>query len=158
MAYRRTSFREPPSPRLAEFMRQGWSEPAATPGAPPGPPPQLTAARRAALSARLPGDRLVIPAGQPPIRCGDQHYPFRPDSNYVWLTGDQSPGAVLIMEPAGAEHDAALYLVPHRAGTTTVSGSTPPPASCGQDRAPRWRSSPGYSESSAARGTTSTQS
>jgi Xaa-Pro aminopeptidase len=112
MAYRRTSFREPPSPPLAEFMRQGWSVPAATPSAPPSPPPQLTAARRAALSARLPADRLVIPAGQPPVRSGDQHYPFRPDSNYAWLTGDQSPGAVLIMEPAGAEHEATLYLVP----------------------------------------------
>ena len=112
MAYRRTSFREPPSPRLAELMRQGWSEPVATLSAPPAPPPQLTAARRAALSARLPADRLVIPAGQPPVRSGDQHYPFRPDSNYAWLTGDQSPGAVLVMEPAGAEHEATLYLVP----------------------------------------------
>lgn len=112
MAYRRTSFREPPSPRLAEFMRQGWSAPAAAPGAPPAPPPRLTFARRAALSARLPGDRVVIPAGQPPVRAGDQHYPFRPDSNYAWLTGDQSPGAVLIMEPAGGGHEATLYLVP----------------------------------------------
>jgi Xaa-Pro aminopeptidase len=112
MAYRRTSFREPPSARLAEFMRQGWSAPAGAPGPAPGPPPSLTAARRAALSARLPKDRLVIPAGQPPVRSGDQHYPFRPDSNYVWLTGDQSPGGVLVMEPAGGGHEPTLYLVP----------------------------------------------
>jgi Xaa-Pro aminopeptidase len=93
-------------------MRQGWNPPAGTPAPPPGPPSRLTAARRAGLSARLPGDRLVVPAGQPPIRAGDQHYPFRPDSNYVWLTGDQSAGAVLLLEPSGGEHQATLYLVP----------------------------------------------
>lgn len=112
MAYRRTSFREPPSARLTEFMRQGWSPPGGTSAPPPGAPPRLTAARRAALSARLPGDRLVVPAGQPPVRAGDQHYPFRADSSYVWLTGDQSPGAVLVLEPSGSEHEATLYLVP----------------------------------------------
>lgn len=111
-AYRRTTFREPPSARLAEFMRQGWAAVPGTLSPPPGPPSRLTGARRAALSARQPGDRLVIPAGQPPVRAGDQHYPFRPDSNYAWLTGDQSPGAVLIMEPAGDGHEATLYLVP----------------------------------------------
>ncbi|MDR0345164.1 MAG: aminopeptidase P family protein [Nocardiopsaceae bacterium] len=110
--YRRTSFREPPSAQLAEFMRQGWAPAGGTLGPPPSPPPELTAARRAALSDRLPGGRLVIPAGQPPLRAGDQHYAFRPDSNYVWLTGDQSPGAVLVMEPAGGGHEATLYLVP----------------------------------------------
>ncbi|MBO0772347.1 MAG: aminopeptidase P family protein [Actinobacteria bacterium] len=110
--YRPTSFREPPSARLAEFMRQGWAVVPGTLGPPPSPPPELTAARRAALSDRLPGDRLVIPAGQPPVRAGDQHYPFRPDSNYAWLAGDQSAGGVLVLEPYGGGHEATLYLVP----------------------------------------------
>ena len=47
--------------------------------------------------------RLIVPAGQPRLRSGDSHYPFRPDSNYAWLTGDQTPGGVLVLEPAGGE-------------------------------------------------------
>jgi Xaa-Pro aminopeptidase len=93
-------------------MRQGWSADAEPAGLPPAPPAELTARRRAALSARWPGIRLIIPAGQPRLRAGDSHYPFRPDSNYVWLTGDQTPGGVLVLEPAGAEHEATLYVRP----------------------------------------------
>jgi Xaa-Pro aminopeptidase len=112
MAYRRTSFREPPSARLSEYMRQGWSGDAERASLPSAPPAELTARRRAALSARWPGVRLIIPAGQPRLRAGDSHYPFRPDSNYVWLTGDQTPGGVLILEPVGGEHEATLYVRP----------------------------------------------
>jgi len=112
MAYRRTSFREPPSARLSEYMRQGWSADAGRVSLPPAPPAELTARRRAALSARWPGVRLIIPAGQPRLRAGDSHYPFRPDSSYVWLTGDQTPGGVLVLEPAGGQHEAMLYVRP----------------------------------------------
>ena len=107
-AYRKTSFGTPPSARLSEYMRQGWSGAAEPPGMFPAPPADLLATRRAALSARWPGVRLIIPAGQPRLRAGDAHYPFRPESNYVWLTGDQTPGGVLVLEPA----DATLYVQP----------------------------------------------
>ena len=110
--YRRTSFREPPSARLSEYMRQGWSGDAERTGLRPAPPAELTARRRAALSARWPGVRLIIPSGQPRLRSGDSHYPFRPDSSYVWLTGDQTAGGVLVMDPVGGEHDATLYVRP----------------------------------------------
>ena len=112
MAYRKTSFATPPSAQLSEYMRQGWSESAEPPGVFPAPPADLLAKRRAALSARWPGARLIIPAGQPRLRAGDTHYPFRPDSNYVWLTGDQTPGGALVLEPSGAEHAVTLYLQP----------------------------------------------
>jgi Xaa-Pro aminopeptidase len=112
MAYRRTSFREPPSARLSEYMKQGWSDQAGRAAPPPAPPAELSARRRAALSARWTGFRLIIPAGQPRLRAGDSHYPFRPDSNYVWLTGDQTPGGVLVLEPVGGEHEATLYVRP----------------------------------------------
>jgi Xaa-Pro aminopeptidase len=111
-AYRRTSFREPSPARLSDFMRQGWSGDGERAALRPAPPAELTARRRAALSARWPGVRLIIPAGQPRLRAGDSHYPFRPDSNYVWLTGDQTPGGVLVLEPAGGGHEAALYVRP----------------------------------------------
>jgi Xaa-Pro aminopeptidase len=107
-AYRKTSFSAPPSARLSEYMRQGWSADAEAPGVPPAPPAELPARRRAAVAAEWPGRRLIVPAGQPRLRSGDSHYPFRPDSNYVWLTGDQTPGAVLVLDPAGA----TLYVRP----------------------------------------------
>jgi Xaa-Pro aminopeptidase len=112
MAYRRTSFRQPSSARLSEYMRQGWSPDAEPATVPPAPPAELTAGRRAALSGRWPGVRLVIPAGQPRLRAGDSHYPFRPESSYVWLTGDQTPGGALVLEPVGGEHEATLYVPP----------------------------------------------
>jgi Xaa-Pro aminopeptidase len=107
-AYRKTTFSAPPSARLSEYMLQGWSADAEAPGVPPAPPAELTARRRAVLSAEWSGVRLIIPAGQPRLRAGDTHYPFRPESNYVWLTGDQTPGGVLVLGPAGA----TLYVQP----------------------------------------------
>jgi Xaa-Pro aminopeptidase len=101
----------PPSPRLAEFMRQGW-RPRDEPAPRPSPPAALTARRRAALSGRLPGERLVVPAGVAPLRTNDQYYRFRPDSDYVWLSGDQSPAGLLVLEPDGDLHRPTLYLRP----------------------------------------------
>jgi Xaa-Pro aminopeptidase len=93
-------------------MRLGWSGDSVRAGLPPGPPAALTAERRAALSARWPGARLIVPSGQPRLRAGDSHYPFRPDSGYVWLTGDQAPGSALVMEPIGEAHEAVLFARP----------------------------------------------
>jgi Xaa-Pro aminopeptidase len=93
-------------------MLQGWSADTERPGMPPAPPADVIARRRADVSADWRGVRLIVPAGQPRLRSGDSHYPFRPESNYVWLTGDQTPGGVLVLEPAGGQHEATLYLPP----------------------------------------------
>ena len=105
----RQEFTPPPSPRLAEFMRQSWAGGPSDADLPPAPPSARLAERRAALMARRPGERIVVPAGRPRVRTADQNYPFRPDSDYVWLSGDQSPDGVLVLEPSG---DAVLYLEP----------------------------------------------
>ncbi|NEE10878.1 aminopeptidase P family protein, partial [Streptomyces sp. SID7499] len=55
-----------------------------------------TARRRAVLSALFPGELLVVPAGNPKVRANDTDYPFRPSSDYVYLTGDQSQDSVLV--------------------------------------------------------------
>lgn len=71
--------------------------------------------RRAALGARFRGERLVIPAGRAKARNNDDDYPFRPDSNFVYLTGlgtDREPEAVLVLEPIGGAHAATLYFHP----------------------------------------------
>nr|AUV64161.1 aminopeptidase [Streptomyces citricolor] len=97
---------------LAENMRQGWAD---TERRDLEPIPQAahTARRRAELSARFPGERLVIPAGNPKTRANDTDYPFRPSSDYAYLTGDQSEDGVLVLEPgADGGHEAVVYLRP----------------------------------------------
>uniref|UniRef100_UPI0013B462D0 aminopeptidase P family protein n=1 Tax=Nonomuraea lactucae TaxID=2249762 RepID=UPI0013B462D0 len=67
------------------------------------------AKRRAALAARFPGERLVVPAGTLKVRSNDWDYPFRPHSAHSYLTGAGEPDDVLVVEPSG---EARLYLRP----------------------------------------------
>jgi Xaa-Pro aminopeptidase len=100
------------SDELSELMRTGWAD---TERRDLEPIEQAAAAarRRATLSARFPGERLVIPSGVLKTRSNDTDYPFRPATPYVHLTGDQSEAAVLVMEPsASGGHEAVLYLLP----------------------------------------------
>ena len=100
------------SDELAASMRSGWAD-TERHGLEPLPQAAHTAARRAALSARFPGERLVIPAGNLRTRANDTDYPFRAATEYVHLTGDQTQDAVLVMEPlAEGGHSATAYLLP----------------------------------------------
>ncbi|MGV9519907.1 aminopeptidase P family protein [Streptomyces sp. JUS-F4] len=100
------------SSELAENMRQGWAD-TERHDLEPVAQAAYTAHRRAALSARFPGELLVVPAGNPKVRANDTNYPFRPSSDYVHLTGDQSQDSVLVLEPGpGGEHRAIAYLLP----------------------------------------------
>src|SRR4051812_26653014 len=65
------------------------------------------AEHRRKLSAALPGRRIAVAAGRAPVRSNDTDYRFRADSDFVWLTGCQAEGAVLVMSGDG---DATLYL------------------------------------------------
>ncbi len=108
----------PTSAEFREFITTGWAPrddtlPARADAAP------YAAARRAALSARFPGERLVIPAGGLKIRSNDTDYEFRPHSAFAYLTGlgaDREPDAVLMLEPLpdedGGGHEARLYFKP----------------------------------------------
>ncbi|MEY9211369.1 aminopeptidase P family protein [Thermobifida halotolerans] len=100
------------SPELERWMRTGWADTERRDLDPVEQAP-YTAKRRAALSARFPGERLVIPAGNLKTRSNDTEYPFRAASDYVYLTGDQSEDGCLVLEPrTDGGHDAALYLLP----------------------------------------------
>ncbi|MEU6488015.1 aminopeptidase P family protein [Streptomyces sp. NPDC046887] len=100
------------SPELAENMRQGWADTERRDLAPAAQSAH-TARRRAELSARFPGELLVVPSGLPKVRANDTSYPFRPSSDYAYLTGDLSEGAVLVLEPEErGGHRAVLYLRP----------------------------------------------
>ncbi|WP_445548518.1 aminopeptidase P family protein, partial [Frankia sp. CiP1_Cm_nod1] len=72
---------------------------------------QYAAKRRALLSSRFPAETLVVPSGGLKVRANDTDYPFRPGSDFFWLTGCHEPDAVVILRPSpGGDHDAVLYV------------------------------------------------
>ena len=112
--------RPPMSRQLLEWLATDWDP------APVMPHPALdsgvaahAARRRAAVSAALPGQLIVVPAGQQLTRANDTQFPFRASSAFVWLTGETAEGSVLVMTPReGSGHDATLYVRPyHHAGS-----------------------------------------
>ncbi len=114
--------RKQPFPQgFLDTISTGWAE------RPDQAPPQreqaaYTAARRAAVSAAFPGDRLVFPAGSLKQRSNDTDYPFRAHSAFSHLTGwasDSLPDSVLVFEPTASGHDVTLYLRDRADRTTT---------------------------------------
>ena len=116
----------PQSDAFKTFVMSGWAARAHL-GTQPSPAVPFTAERRARLSARFPGARLVVPAGPLRTRSNDTDYRFRPHSAFAHLTGlgtDQEPDAVLVLHPVhdgegdpGADgmpsnHHAVLYVRP----------------------------------------------
>ncbi|WP_411757585.1 aminopeptidase P family protein [Streptomyces venezuelae] len=105
----------PVSAELSRFMSEGWAA-SPLPDSARVAAHAVTPARRARLSARFPGERLIIPAGELSVRSNDCDYRFRPHSAYAWLTGltgEDQAGHVLVLEPAGPHgHEAVLYLRP----------------------------------------------
>jgi Xaa-Pro aminopeptidase len=100
------------SDELTAAMKQGWADTELHDLRPIAQATQ-TARRRAALSARFPGERLVVPAGNLRARSNDSYYSFRPSTEYAYLTGDHTQDGVLVMEPvASGGHEATLYLLP----------------------------------------------
>ncbi|UQS31618.1 aminopeptidase P family protein [Streptomyces fradiae] len=101
------------SDELAENMKSGWADTELR-DLRPIAQAEHTAARRAALSARFPGERLVVPAGNLKTRANDTEYGFRAATEYAYLTGNQTEDGVLVLEPRkdGEGHDATLYLLP----------------------------------------------
>lgn len=99
------------SDELAANMKSGWAD-TELHGLEPIAQAEHTAARRAALSARFPGERLVIPAGNLRTRSNDTEYAFRASTEYAYLTGDQTQDGVLVLEPTAEGHEATIYLLP----------------------------------------------
>ncbi|MFJ4843010.1 aminopeptidase P family protein [Streptomyces sp. NPDC088746] len=99
------------SDELAENMKSGWAD-TELHGLEPIAQAPYTAARRAALSARFPGERLVIPAGNLKTRSNDTEYAFRASTEYAYLTGDLTQDGVLVLEPSEGGHEATVYLLP----------------------------------------------
>jgi Xaa-Pro aminopeptidase len=102
-----------PPKALVDFMIQGWRPPT-------GELPEAIehheafARRRRALSEKYPGETLIVPAGHLKVRSNDTHYPFRPNSDFYYLTGNREPDCVLVMEPKPeGGHTDVLYVEPN---------------------------------------------
>ena len=116
-----TNRRQPFPQGFLDTIGTGWAE------RPDQDPPQrdqapFAAARRTAVSAAFPGQRLVIPAGDYKQRSNDTDYPFRAHSAVSHLPGwgsDAVPGSELVIEPAPSGHDVTLDLRERADRTTT---------------------------------------
>lgn len=73
-------------------------------------PTRTYAARRAQLM-RMAGDDaiVVIPAAQQRVRSRDTHYPYRQDSDVLYLSGFPEPEAVIVLVPGRAHGQALLF-------------------------------------------------
>jgi Xaa-Pro aminopeptidase len=110
----------PNSTAFRSFIAEGWGPlPAETPERLPSA--DTAQAAREAVSAQVPGERLVLPGGDLRVRSNDTDFPFRAHSAFAHLTGWGSatePDSVLVLHPNGDSHDAVLYFRP-RAGKDT---------------------------------------
>jgi Xaa-Pro aminopeptidase len=99
------------SAAVAEVFRQGWADTGRR--LPPVSGAAYAAKRRAAVSERFPGERIVVPAGGLKTRSNDFDYAFRPHSAFIHLTAEQGtsavPDSVLVFEPTGSGHEVTLY-------------------------------------------------
>jgi len=101
---------ERPQEAFRRFMATGWA-PVPTVTLPRDEVAPYTAKRRTMVSSAFPGETVVLPTGGLKVRANDTDYPFRPDSDFFWLTGCHEPDAVLVLHPRrGGDHDAVLYV------------------------------------------------
>ncbi len=97
------------SDALVAFMREGWSDD--NDRVERLEVASWAAARRERLSQRFAGERLVIPAGPLRRRANDTDYSFRADTAHVYLSGNQTSDAVLVID----DGDATMYFRPRHA-------------------------------------------
>lgn len=107
----------PAMPRkFVESMTSNWAENSF------GPEVHLAAEfcakRRIALGNMFIEKTLVIPTGNPKVRANDTDYPFRPGSDFFYLTGCMEPDAVLVITPGANGPRSLLYIAVRRDHTT----------------------------------------
>jgi Xaa-Pro aminopeptidase len=68
-------------------------------------------ARRRVQLIRMTGEGSVVIVRAAPerIRNNDVHYPYRQDSDFLYLTGYREPGAILVLVPDGEQGKSILF-------------------------------------------------
>src|SRR5256886_2152331 len=103
-----TESHDPDHPeKLLAFMRTGWRD--TDLDVSPVPQAPHYAKRRSAATEAFPGETSAIPTGTERLRANGTVYPFRPGTDFAYLTGDHDPESVLIIRPGG---EATLYMRP----------------------------------------------
>ncbi len=97
-------------------MATGWAPPAEL-DVSVEPVAARAATRRQQLGSHFPDDTLVIASGPLKVRANDTDYPFRPSSDFVWLTGCAEPDAVLLIHPGG---EGELFLADRASRSTSA--------------------------------------
>ncbi|GAC1653362.1 MAG: aminopeptidase P family protein [Vulcanimicrobiaceae bacterium] len=105
-------------PALLEFMVGNWGPPEGK--VEPVDHAAGFAARRRRLSARFPGDVLIVETGHEKVRANDTMYRFRPGTDFYYLTGNTEPDCVLMMVPSDDGHRDVLFVEPN-AGRTDAT-------------------------------------
>lgn len=101
-----------PPPNLVSFMLKSW-KPKGKATHPPVKYLKQFRARRADLSKAFLGELLIVPTGHLKVRANDTYYRFRPCTDFYYLTGNQEPDCVLILEPEGEGHREILFVEPN---------------------------------------------
>jgi Xaa-Pro aminopeptidase len=107
--FKKATYPVPASDALVSFMREGWQD--GDDDVERLPVARWAEARRAKLSSRFAGERLVIPAGGLKPRANDTDYRFRADTAHVYFTGNQTSDAVLVVD----DGDPTLFFRPRHA-------------------------------------------
>jgi Xaa-Pro aminopeptidase len=102
---------------VVEFMRTGWADD-------DDPVERLpiadwAALRRSRLAERFSGESIVVPAGALKPRANDTDFRFRAETGHVYLSGNQSSDAVLVLDHG----EATLYFRPRYARSEQGSWS-----------------------------------
>jgi Xaa-Pro aminopeptidase len=69
--------------------------------------------RRHLMDLAESGSILIVPSARERLRNGDAHYPFRQESDFLYLTGFSEPDAVLVLVP-GREGGAQILFLRER--------------------------------------------
>jgi Xaa-Pro aminopeptidase len=99
-------------PNLISFMLKSWKPKSSRMPAPIREVENFRK-RRATLSALFPGEALFIPSGHLKVRSNDDHYRFRPGTDFYYLTGNQEPDCALVLLPEGKGHREVLFVEPN---------------------------------------------
>jgi Xaa-Pro aminopeptidase len=89
----------------------------------PSAAPAPYAERRAELMRRIGPDAALVLASPPEhLRNGDAHFKFRQDSDILYLTGFEEPGAVIVLRPGHAKTRFAMFVRPRDPAEETWTG------------------------------------